>query len=193
MYNKNMSKRELIMDEAFKLFFEKGYYGLGLQELLKRCGVPKGSFYYYFPDGKNQLLCEVVERTYQYMEDFIKNRLLVKDNAVDSFVNMVDHHISTIEGRKYTASLMMTMVAIESLHLNEKAHETCRKVYTQWQNLYFEKLLEYGYDEEHAKQKAQALFALIHGSIISSFIKQSNTDLVLIREEIKNILRQDTL
>lgn len=188
-----MSKRELIMDEAFKLFFEKGYYGLGLQELLKRCGVPKGSFYYYFPDGKNQLLCEVVERTYQYMEDFIKNRLLVKDNAVDSFVNMVDHHISTIEGRKYTASLMMTMVAIESLHLNEKAHETCRKVYTQWQNLYFEKLLEYGYDEENAKQKAQALFALIHGSVISSFIKQSNADLVLIREEIKNILRQDTL
>lgn len=193
MYNKNMNKRELIMNEAFKLFFEKGYYGLGLQELLKRCGVPKGSFYYYFPDGKNQLLCEVVERTYQYMEGVIKNRLLVKDNAVDSFVNMVDHHISTIEGRKYTASLMMTMVAIESLHLNEKAHETCRKVYEQWQNLYFEKLLEYGYDEKLAKQKAQALFALIHGSMISSFIKQSNADLVLIREEIKNILRLDTL
>ena len=44
-----MNKRELILTEAFKLFFEKGYYGLGLNELLTRCDIPKGSFYYYFP------------------------------------------------------------------------------------------------------------------------------------------------
>ncbi|MBQ7889813.1 MAG: TetR/AcrR family transcriptional regulator [Erysipelotrichaceae bacterium] len=183
-----MNKRELIMDEAFKLFFEKGYYGLGLQELLKRCGIPKGSFYHYFPDGKNQLLCEVVERTYELMKEGIVERILVKDNAVDSFVNMVDYHASTIEGRKYLASLMMTMVSIESLHLNEKAHQVCQNVYHKWQNLYFDKLVEYGYDQKEARQKAQALFALIHGSLISSFIKQSNEDLLLIREEIKNIL-----
>lgn len=183
-----MNKRELIMDEAFKLFVEKGYYGLSLQELVNRCGIPKGSFYYYFPDGKNQLLCEVIERTYQHMEKSILTKLLVKDNAVDSFVNMVDYHISSIEGKRYLGSLMMTMTAIESLHLNDKAYQTCKKVYDQWQNLYFEKLLEYGYETEVARQKSQVLFALIHGSMISSFIKQSNVDLLLIREEIKNIL-----
>lgn len=184
-----MNKRELILDEAFKLFFEKGYYGLGLQELLKRCKIPKGSFYYYFPDGKNQLLCEVVERTYEKMKYGIVNHILVKDNAADSFVNMIDHHVNTIEGRRYVASLMMTMVSIESLHLNEKAHQVCKKVYHQWQNLYFEKLMEYGYQEKEAREKAQVLFAIIHGSLISSFIKQSNEDLLLIREEVRNILK----
>ncbi len=183
-----MNKRELILTEAFKLFFEKGYYGLGLQELLKRCDIPKGSFYYYFPDGKNQLLCEVVERSYQYMEDYILTKLFICDNAEDSFVNMIDHHIATIVGKKYTASLMMTMVSIESLHLNKEAHEICCKVYERWQNLYFTKLVEYGYPEKIARSKAQALFAIIHGSVISSFIKQSNEDLLLIREEVKNIL-----
>lgn len=176
------------MDEAFKLFFEKGYYGLGLQELLKRCGIPKGSFYYYFPDGKNQLLCEVVERTYNNMEEVILDRILVKETAVESFISMVDYHIETIEGRKYLASLMMTMVSIESLHLNEEAHEVCKKLYDRWQNTYFNKLIEYGYPEDAARKKAQALFAIIHGSLISSFIKQSNEDLLLIREEIKHIL-----
>lgn len=177
------------MNEAFKLFFEKGYYGLSLQELVKRCDIPKGSFYYYFPDGKNQLLCEVVERTYKNMEKAILTRLLIKDNAVDSFVNMVDFHASTIEGKKYSGSLMMTMVAIESLHLNERAHEVCRNVYEQWQNLYYDKLVEYGYEARIARQKSQVLFAVIHGSIISSFVKQSNVDLHLIREEIENILK----
>jgi len=176
------------MDEAFKLFFEKGYYGLGLQELLKRCGIPKGSFYYYFPDGKNQLLCEVVERTYNNMEEVILSRILIKENAADSFISMVDYHVETIEGKKYLASLMMTMVSIESLHLNEKAHEVCKNLYHRWQNTYFNKLKEYGYEDEIARKKAQVLFAIIHGSLISSFIKQSNEDLMLIREEIRNIL-----
>ena len=188
IYNRCMSKRDMILDEAFKLFFEKGYYGLGLQELLKRCDIPKGSFYYYFPDGKNQLLYEVIERTYTYMESYIVNHLLIEDNAADSFVKMVDHHIATIEGRKYTASLMLTRLSIESLHLNSEAHQICKNVYERWQNVYYEKLMQYGYSEQVARSKAQVLFAVIHGSLISSFVKQSNEDLILIREEVRNIL-----
>ena len=42
--------------EFAELFAEKGYYGVGLKELLDSCGVPKGSFYYYFPNGKIDLL-----------------------------------------------------------------------------------------------------------------------------------------
>ena len=58
---KNMDKKELILQEASTLFAEKGYYGLGLSELLKRCDIPKGSFYYYFPGGKIQLIQEALE------------------------------------------------------------------------------------------------------------------------------------
>ena len=66
-----MDKRMQILAEAQKLFAEKGYYGLGLSELLKRCGIPKGSFYYYFPDGKIQLIQEVLEYSYQHMLSWI--------------------------------------------------------------------------------------------------------------------------
>ena len=44
-----MDKKDLILREAERLFSEKGYYGLGLTELLTACDIPKGSFYYYFP------------------------------------------------------------------------------------------------------------------------------------------------
>ena len=41
-----MEKRERILEEAEKLFSQKGYYGLSLSELLARCDIPKGSFIY---------------------------------------------------------------------------------------------------------------------------------------------------
>ena len=55
-----MDKKDLILREAERLFSEKGYYGLGLAELLTACDIPKGSFYYYFPKGKMQRLQETV-------------------------------------------------------------------------------------------------------------------------------------
>ena len=77
-----MSKKELILQEAERLFTEKGYYGLGLSELLARCKIPKGSFYYYFPGGKIQLIQEVLEYSYRNMEHAIVHHILVEKTAL---------------------------------------------------------------------------------------------------------------
>ena len=66
--DKALDKKTLILAEAERIFAEKGYYGLGLSELLKSCDVPKGSFYYYFPGGQKQLLQEALEFSYRRME-----------------------------------------------------------------------------------------------------------------------------
>lgn len=47
---------------------EQGYHGTGLQELVRSVGVPKGSFYNYFP-SKEAFSAEVVKH---YIEPFIR-------------------------------------------------------------------------------------------------------------------------
>ena len=56
------------------------------------------------------------------------------------------------------------------------------------QQFYAECLEHFGYDAQQSRRKAQAVFALIHGSLISSWIKQDATDLQLARESLKEIL-----
>lgn len=40
--------RQAILDTGYRLVLGKGFSALGLQEILKASGVPKGSFYHYF-------------------------------------------------------------------------------------------------------------------------------------------------
>lgn len=40
--------RELLLQAGMELFLERGYSATGLQDILERAGVPKGSFYHYF-------------------------------------------------------------------------------------------------------------------------------------------------
>ena len=49
MYNISvMDKKKQIIEVVSNLFSELGYYGVGLNELLTLCNVPKESFYHYF-------------------------------------------------------------------------------------------------------------------------------------------------
>ncbi len=48
------TKNNLIWTAA-KLFQEKGYNGVGLSEILTAAGIPKGSLYHHFPNGKSDL------------------------------------------------------------------------------------------------------------------------------------------
>jgi len=51
-----LDTKSLIIQIATKLFQQKGYLGVGLNEILKVCNISKGSLYHHFPNGKEELL-----------------------------------------------------------------------------------------------------------------------------------------
>lgn len=52
--------RTQILSTGRRLTAQQGYTGVGLSELLKQAGVPKGSFYHYFP-SKEAYGCALLE------------------------------------------------------------------------------------------------------------------------------------
>ena len=51
-----MDTKSLIIDIATTLFQQKGYMGVGVNEILKACNISKGALYHHFPNGKEELL-----------------------------------------------------------------------------------------------------------------------------------------
>ena len=54
--------------------------------------------------------------------------------------------------------------------------------------MYSDLFIEHGYSIKEAQMKAQSIFSLIHGSLISSWIKSDNTDLYLVKKALKDFL-----
>ena len=63
---KAQATRQHILDTGYRLVLQKGFAALGLQEILKACAVPKGSFYHYF-SSKEAFGCELLQ---QYVDDY---------------------------------------------------------------------------------------------------------------------------
>lgn len=185
------SKKTMILEKAALLFSRKGFYGAGLNELLNACDIPKGSFYYYFPQGKNQLAMEVLQMAYEKMEQSIRQNFTSHATAVSSFDYMVSRHIEILYQKKetYYYSLLLSLIGIESVFMDDKnINNEVKKIYQRWQKLYEDKLVASGYEKEQASQLAQIMFSIVHGTLISSWIKQDNEDLKKVKAYLPHIL-----
>lgn len=61
----SLETRELLVRAGLEVLTEKGFSATGIDEVLKRVGVPKGSFYHYF-DSKEAFGAELIARYASY-------------------------------------------------------------------------------------------------------------------------------
>jgi AcrR family transcriptional regulator len=68
--------RQSILDVAERLFAERGYSAVKLQEIAKGVEMRHASLYYYAPEGKQQLYVEVMERNFQRHRDGLVDAII---------------------------------------------------------------------------------------------------------------------
>lgn len=84
--DKSEATRQHILNTSFKLVLHKGFVGVGLQEILTTCGVPKGSFYYYF-SSKEAFGCALLQ---QYLADYkVKIDQLILQKERSAYARLV--------------------------------------------------------------------------------------------------------
>ncbi|KEC83597.1 MULTISPECIES: TetR/AcrR family transcriptional regulator [Acinetobacter] len=84
--DKSEATRQHILTTSFKLVLHKGFVGVGLQEILTTCGVPKGSFYYYFA-SKEAFGCALLQ---QYLADYkVKIDQLILQEERSAYARLV--------------------------------------------------------------------------------------------------------
>ncbi len=64
MRKESTPNKELILQEGWRLFQQKGYRGVSTDELCERCSITKPTLYYYFQDKEN-LLCRSSQANYR--------------------------------------------------------------------------------------------------------------------------------
>ena len=123
------STRDQIIATTSELLETQGYYATGLNQIVEESGAPKGSLYYYFPDGKEGLTAEAIEHTGRTVAERIRASLAeVEDpaEAVHRFIMTIAQHILA-SGCK--AGGPITTVALETAGKSERLSEACKQVY----------------------------------------------------------------
>ena len=116
---KKRDTRHQLIEAGAQAMLEKSYNGVGLKEILDRVGVPKGSFYNYFP-SKEQFAVEVIEYYGQKAANLFRSILLnrnqkPKERLLCFFEKARDHHLKSERYCCLVAKLAMEVANLSSL------------------------------------------------------------------------------
>jgi TetR/AcrR family transcriptional regulator, lmrAB and yxaGH operons repressor len=86
------TSRDRLVTAAAALFRRKGYHATGVAEVLAEAGVPKGSLYHHFPDGKADLARAAADWTATLLERIIDDAF----GAAPGYPEAVAHYCNKL-------------------------------------------------------------------------------------------------
>jgi TetR/AcrR family transcriptional repressor of lmrAB and yxaGH operons len=187
MSNKINTKEKLIQT-ASRLFEIKGYYATGLNEILAESGAPKGSLYYHFPKGKEQLALESIISEGEKIKSKIQSSLDSIKNPVEAIVANIENVATVIDNEYKTKDMSIGLIALETYLTSEVLRGACEEVFTSLENIYTEKLIKAGMNKDDANKLGSVIATMIEGGITYSLVKKSGKPLRLIAEQISKLI-----
>jgi len=182
------STRYQIIETTCDLLEAQGYHATGLNQIVKESGAPRGSLYYYFPDGKEGLTAEAIERTGKIFAERIRTGLAASDTADEAVRAFVQHIAHLVEASGFRAGGPLTTVAMETATSSERLNLACREAYQRLQSAFENKLVESSFPQERAAQLATFITAALEGGIILSRTNHSGDPLRQVAEELGRVL-----
>lgn len=82
MGEKSAQKKKHILENARKVFVEKGFQSVTMKDIVEACEISRGGLYLYF-DSTEQLLMEVLQMEADETDDVFTERIAQGDTAAD--------------------------------------------------------------------------------------------------------------
>ena len=162
------TQRDKIVRAAADLFRRKGYAGTGLNDVVTESGAPKGSLYYYFPGGKEELGAEAVRFAGARVANTLKTLAAEHIHAGDlvrAYAQLLAGWMtksSFRDGCPITTTLLETVPGSSSI-----AGAGC-DAFASWTRILSDALIRDGVDRNEAQRLARFAISALEGALITA-------------------------
>ena len=128
-------KVEEILDIGYDVFRKNGYHNVGINQILKESGIPKGSFYNFFKskvDFANKVMERYGETNANSIQDFLDKSELTPIESLKSFYSFM---IDINETDKYLSGCIINNMSIEVGRINEVMASKANEQFIGWLNI----------------------------------------------------------
>lgn len=182
------STREQFVETTCQLMEIQGYHATGLNQIVVESGGPKGSLYYYFPEGKEELAAEAVRQTGKNVAERIRSNLSTSEDAGPAIKLFIRTIADVVESSGFQAGGPLTAVAMETATTNERLNMACREAFDQILAAFADRLSGLGYSSQRAAELATFITAVIEGGIVLSRTQHSGDPLRQVANELASLL-----
>ncbi|MCS5717738.1 TetR/AcrR family transcriptional regulator [Herbiconiux sp. CPCC 205763] len=154
--------RTRMVETTARILSERGLYGASFTEILEQSGAARGSIYYHFPKGKDQLVSEAIALVkVQTLEQLGTQRGRTPEELTTAFLGLWKR---ILENSQFTVgcTILAVTIASDAPQLLDDASDAFRS----WRECVAELLHEGGLSLSDATDFAALLLASTEGAIV---------------------------
>jgi TetR/AcrR family transcriptional repressor of lmrAB and yxaGH operons len=175
-----------VIQTAASLFRAQGYHATGLNQVLAEGGLPKGSLYFHFPGGKEQLAVESLQRAGEELCAGIAEALAGTSDpaaALERILALLGEHLVATDFRE---GCPVATVALDAAAQSEPIRAACVGVYDSWEGLVAQNLRDAGISD--ADGLATVLVAAVEGAVLLARTRRDVTPLHTVGARLRPLL-----
>jgi TetR/AcrR family transcriptional regulator, lmrAB and yxaGH operons repressor len=181
---KRGSSREAFLRATAELLQRQGYTATPVNEIVARSGAPKGSLYYLFPGGKEELAVAAMARSGERLRRAIVAILDSSDSLGESLGRLVDAMAAGLEGSSFRDGCPIATVTLEAASGSDAVRAAAELVFAGWLQALQARLRVAGLTAEAAERRALLVLAAIEGALILARARRDTGPLRAVRDEL---------
>jgi TetR/AcrR family transcriptional repressor of lmrAB and yxaGH operons len=151
---------------AVKLFRQQGYHGTALHDILAAGGAPRGSLYFHFPKGKEEIGAGALALAGEAVRQAIVQAAEKSDSAESFLVRIVRAMASDLERSDYREGCPIATTALETAAQSEVLGAATRTAFQKWELEIKRGLFRFGLTSGDADLVATMVLSQIEGALL---------------------------
>ena len=151
---------------AAKLFRQQGYHGTALHDILAAGGAPRGSLYFHFPKGKEEIGAGALSLAGEAVRLAIVQAAEKSDSAESFLVRIVRAMASDLERSDYREGSPIATTALETAAQSEVLGAATRTAFQKWELEIKRGLFRFGLTSGDADLVATMVLSQIEGALL---------------------------
>ncbi len=176
--------RRKIIDTVIELLKVKGFNGVGLQEIISQSGTPKGSLYFHFPGGKNEIVETSIKQYGENIDTLLRMLFLNTTDIATAIKAVFSYAINDLESSNYTKGCPIGTTALDPESISKTIQESCAQCFSLMRDVMAERLKKDGMDAVEAEKQATFILSSFEGAIILSKAYRNTEPLKIIAERL---------
>jgi TetR/AcrR family transcriptional repressor of lmrAB and yxaGH operons len=180
--------RARMVGTTARLLTTQGYHGTGLGQVLAEAHAPKGSLYFHFPGGKEELAAEAVRRSAAEWREAVLAVVTAAPNPLRAIRAVCDLLAQRLEHSQFQDGCPVATIALEAAPTSDVICEATREAYRTWELLIEEKLRAGGLPEARAARLATTMLAAVEGGMVLAKASRSGEPLRRVGAELEALM-----
>jgi TetR/AcrR family transcriptional regulator, lmrAB and yxaGH operons repressor len=186
--------RHRLIRTTSRLLRKQGYGATGLNQVMAEAQAPKGSMYFHFPGGKEELAAAAVDYFAERVMRRLEDGLAEADTVGEAVATFFDDYVEHFHRTNFCEGCAAATVALDAASAHEALAAATGRAFRGWIDRFAEALEAEGRSPAEAHRLATLIVVAIEGTVVIGKGERSTEPFVAVQAVLRDLLAPaDTL